>query len=198
MPVPRSDDTGVDYSRLNTNRQDSEEVSTGSTMRSKLYIVKNPEKSQETEASITTEDLYPDWQTLNPFFSTALRLMREARVHIDQSIKYHSYKELILADNEIQKVQALLSELFCCRSIGDGFGHIVASVMHALQNTQGIPLAENQVIAINRVFFSLHQEPFINFERAIDITDILEDVDLNILPTGLDFLADDLLSLTND
>lgn len=89
MPVPRSDDTGVDYSRLNTNRQDSEEVSTGSTMRSKLYIVKNPEKSQETEASITTEDLYPDWQTLNPFFSTALRLMREARVHIDQSIKYH-------------------------------------------------------------------------------------------------------------
>lgn len=95
-------------------------------------------------------------------------------------------------------MQALLSELFCCRSIGDGFGHIVASVMHALQNTQGIPLAENQVIAINRVFFSLHQEPFINFERAIDITDILEDVDLNILPTGLDFLADDLLSLTND
>jgi hypothetical protein len=173
---------------------------TASTTRRSLHLVQKLDEtpSQENESELSAKDLYPDWETLSPVFSTALRLMGEAREYIDRSLDFYDNHELISADDEIQKLQVLLPELFCCRSMGDGFGQVINATLNALDNTNGVPLNKDQVVALKRVFYNLHREPFISFDKAIDQTEILEDADLLIQPSSFNKLADFLVNLTDE
>lgn len=203
LPQFSSKRTDLDPDRSNLSSRPREEANFDGTIKVKerqFHLVRQLEDQHDTKnkSQLSSEDLYPDWEVLDPLYISSFRLMRESRQYIDQSLDFYANNNLISADDEIQKLQALLPELFCCRAMGDGFGYIVNAVMNALRNTNGIPLKENQVIALKRVFHTLHIEPFISFDKAVDTTEILENEDMVIEPQGLNQIADLLIDLSDE
>ena len=87
-------------------------------------------------------------------------------------------------------MRRFLPELFCCRSIGDGFGLIINAIQSGLANSAGEPTTKAEVIAIRQALRLLRDEPFIPTEAATDILMRLEDAGLSIEPSGFDALAD--------
>jgi hypothetical protein len=99
----------------------------------------------------------------------------------------------LLADTEIQKLQVLLPELFCCRRLGDGFGTIINSFMSAFEVLAGATPDVNQVRAMNRVLQVLMDKPFLSADEAYDQVELLESVGLTPYPAGLmEFLSSDM------
>jgi len=94
------------------------------------------------------------------------------------------------ADTEIQKLQVLLPELFCCRGLGDGFGTIINSFMSAFEVLAGNMPDVTQIGAMNRVLQLLKEKPFLSADEADDQVEVLESVGLNPYPAELvEFLS---------
>jgi len=121
--------------------------------------------------------------------SSALRLLDEAVSHSQIAVDVFD-SDPITADDEMQRVQALLPELFCCRTIGDGFGALVNSIQYAPSNQKGLPLSGTQIAKLRGAFKKLRETPFISFEEAVDLAMAFEDSGLVIDPPALSDLAD--------
>ena len=65
--------------------------------------------------------------------------------HIEEALAAHRENQLIVADDAMQNVHALLPELFCFRTLGDGFGMVVNGLLCAFQNLGGLPLERHQI-----------------------------------------------------
>ena len=89
---------------------------------------------------------------------------------------------MLAADTEIQKLQVLLPELFCCRVLGDGFGAIVNSFMSAFEVLAGNTPDVNQIRAMIRVLQLLKEKPFLSADEADDQVEVLESVRPEPLP----------------
>ena len=93
--------------------------------------------------------------------------------------------ELLQADTEMQKLQVLLPELFCCRSLGDGFGTIINALMSAFEGLGGdIPNAA-QIVAMRRMLELLSEKPFLSVDEADQQIELFEKVGLNPYPAEL-------------
>jgi hypothetical protein len=90
----------------------------------------------------------------------------------------------------MQRLQALLPELFYCRDLGDGFGAIVNALKFSFENAHGTPLSEGQVRLIGQVIERIRQEPFMRFETAADLVGKLEDVGLIVDPPAFAVLGE--------
>ena len=80
---------------------------------------------------------------------------------ITQATEQIKSQNLVAADDAIQRLQASLPELFCCRILGDGFGAVINAVLLSLQNTEGGGWNEKQIDAIGRALRSVRNEPFL-------------------------------------
>ncbi len=87
-------------------------------------------------------------------------------------------------------MQAVLPELFCCRSIGDGFAAIINAVFHGLKNSKSDAVSEKQIQQIRLVLQRIRIEPFIDFQRATEQILKLEDVGFTVEPEEFPALAD--------
>ena len=87
-------------------------------------------------------------------------------------------------------MQGLLPELFCCRSLGDGFGIVVNGLMCAFQNLAGIPLRRDQAEKVRQTLIKLRSEPFLRADDAVQTIDVLEEVGLVLEPAEFNYLAD--------
>jgi len=96
----------------------------------------------------------------------------------------------IACDDQMQVFYSLLPELFCCRSLGDGFGSIVNAVQQAAVNQHGVPMNGKQMEILQSVLRSLRQGPFILHRDAVEMIMRLEDAGLIVDPPALSEIAD--------
>ena len=122
--------------------------------------------------------------------SSALHLLNEALAHSQRAFGAID-SDPVSADDEMQQLQAILPELFCCRSIGDGFGALVNSIQYALVNREGFPLTKSQISLLLGAIRKLREAPFISFGDAVNLAMTFEDAELVIDPPALSHLADE-------
>ena len=139
---------------------------------------------------ISTHELYSLRDTLSPALRVAFRLLEEAIDRVDDAISLLRDGDQIGSDDQINRLQALLPELFCCRSLGDAFGAIVGAVHHGIKNMGGAPLDEQKLIALRQVLKTVHSEPFLAFDEAVDAIIGLEEIGFVVEPSEFEKLAD--------
>jgi hypothetical protein len=143
--------------------------------------------------NISLRELYPLTHELKPELGTALSLLEEGINNIDIAINMIIENKLMISDDAIQRFQALLPELFCCRTLGDGFGAIISAIYNALKNLDGLPANLEQLKVIKKIVTRIQTEPFINFDEAVDEIMLFEAVGLISEPSHFEYAADLLI-----
>lgn len=142
------------------------------------------------DVRMTQSELYPVRHAFRPEHLTALRLLTVAVGRFKRALEAMAESDILAADTEIQKVQVLLPELFCCRTLGDGFATIVNAFMSAFEGLAGNTLNLSQIKMMNRVFELLKERPFLSADEAADAVEMLESAGLQIHPAELmEFLS---------
>jgi hypothetical protein len=145
-----------------------------------------------TGPRLTQEELYPARQAFSLAHLTALRLLKLAVGRSQRALSAAANGEIVEADTEIQKLQVLLPELFCCRILGDGFGTVVNATICAFEFLSGDTPSIEQIRTFNRVFQFLREKPFLGTDEADSQVELLEAAQLNPYPAELtDFLSSD-------
>lgn len=131
---------------------------------------------------IGIDSLYPDASILRPILGHALRGLAAAKEAAEESLDALKRGELISSDESMQRLLALLPELFYCRDLGDGFGAIVNALKYSFVNAHGLPFSEGQIRLIGQAVGRLRQEPFLPFDQAAELVGRLEDFGLQVDP----------------
>ena len=97
------------------------------------------------------------------------------------------------ADYEITHFQGSIPELFCCKSLSEGFATIVVALGSSLRNRRGNILTREQLLAVVSCVARLNQELFLKYETALALIDELEDAGLNTDPSIASPIAELLL-----
>ena len=139
---------------------------------------------------LSQSDLYPARHAFSPEHITALRLLRLALGRTQRASRALDDGDDVTADSEMQKVQVLLPELFCCRALGDGFGSVLNALMSAFECLRGNMPSILQLRTISRTFELLRDKPFLSADEADLQLEQLEGAHLNTYPPELvDFLS---------
>jgi hypothetical protein len=140
-------------------------------------------------AHLNQNDLYPARQAFSREHITALRLLKLAIGRCQRAIDAHA-EDPMAADSEMQKVQMLLPELFCCRALGDGFGTVVNALICVFQNADGNAFDRTQIEILTTVFQELRDKPFLGVTSADDTVDLLDSNRFSPFPKELiEFLS---------
>lgn len=143
-----------------------------------------------SDRKITIFELYPLSNELRPELPVAFTLLKEGLQYVSDAIDMQNKGDIISSDDAIHRLQALLPELFCCRSLSDGFGSIISAVYHSISKMNGIPLNTSQLSAVKRVLNRISTEPFLEFSEAVDEIMTLEDAGFEVEPPYYDYAAD--------
>jgi hypothetical protein len=136
------------------------------------------------------DEIYFEPDFTSAQFGTALKLLAGAINYCKLSIAEHRQDNLIASDDAIHHVQALLPELFSCRNLSESFGAIINSIQNALINNRGQMLSERKLLALNEILTVVRNEPFMKFDKAVDVIMAFEDCDFTVEPMGFDFLTE--------
>lgn len=139
---------------------------------------------------VRTESLYPASNDLRPELAKAFELLTEGISLLEKSILSFEDNDLISSDDYTNRCQALLPELFCCRSLSEGFSSIINATFHSIANLQGLFLDKVQLTAIRNILRRLYSEPFIGIDEAVDEIISLEDTGLECEPNHFKYIAD--------
>lgn len=142
--------------------------------------------------ALTQRELYPVREAFTTEHITALRLLSVAIKRCERAMYATSADDLVGTDTEIQKIQVLLPELFCCRTLGDGFGSVVSAIICSFESLNGNFPNPAQIRALNTVFCVLSDKPFLSVDEADEQIELLEVAELNPYPSELlEFLSSD-------
>lgn len=139
------------------------------------------------------EDLYPDLHQSGTVLSFALALLREADSIMREATAAVDEGDRVSADDAVQRLSALLPELFCCRSLGDSFATVVMSLFHGLAGLHGIPPTAEQISAVADCTRRLRREPFLSYGDALILVSRLENSKLTVEPPTLAMVGEALL-----
>lgn len=156
----------------------------------KLRIVGKDDIIDNSAQRISIEELYPASEAIKPELNVALRLLSVSSTCIQEAIELLHIGDSVASDDAIQRLQAILPELFCCRIISDSFGAMINATYHALKNQEGLPLTKHQIQAIGRAVSRIRSEPFMRFEAAVEEIMALEEVGFIVEPPEFEYLAD--------
>jgi hypothetical protein len=151
------------------------------------------EISARSERTLTVDQLYPDLDPSQSILATAFRLLDEAEIKLYEAAESAREGDQISADDATQRFQALLPELFCCRSLGDSFGTIINALFHGLKNLNGLPVGEAQITQMLNSIKVLRRRPFLEYSDALAVVARLEATKLRIDPQGLTTIQEVLL-----
>lgn len=181
------------------------QTSVGEDRRTETRMTGNPETgtdqphNRDVRANkLSIDDLYPDPTLIGQDLSTATQLLAEVMELIDDAIECQRRDERLLADDAMQRMQMVLPELFFCRSLGDGFGAIINSLFHALRNHGGSPLTEEQMVSIRGSMMKVRNEPFLDFEVALEQIALLQSLGFNVVPMGMEVIDEALMGVQED
>jgi len=170
---------------------DSDYSGRGSKVGAQVPIVSvhSDEESSQT-GRISTEDLYPLRSEMRPELATIFTLLEEGIQIISEAIEAIEEHDTIASDDAIQRFQALLPELFCCRNLGDGFGAVINGIFHCLSNLHGEPLNLKQLQILKQLVNKIYTEPFLEFNEAVDEIITLEKIGFEIEPKYFAFVGE--------
>lgn len=143
------------------------------------------EQAELPDRRLTQSELYPVRQAFSPDHITALRLLTLAVGRSRRAIQHVENDDILAADTEIQKLQVLLPDLFCCRSLGDGFGTIINSLVSSFEGLDGDTPNAAQIRVMNKTLVLLRDKPFLTADEADEQLSSLEGVGLNPYPAEL-------------
>jgi hypothetical protein len=146
------------------------------------------EKPAAREALI--DDLYHGVTPGNQLLNRARQLLQENERRIADARQLLNEGDVLGADNEISLFQADLPELFCCRSLSEGFAAVVVALNHSLQNRRGAPLSSDQITAILNCVRRLNTDTFLSFDQSLDLVDDLERRELLTDLAEAEYLSD--------
>jgi hypothetical protein len=149
-----------------------------------------PLEGEVSTGQIETKSLYPLSQEVRPELAAAFTLLSEGLKHIANAINAETKGDRISSDDAVHRLQALLPELFCCRSISDGFGSIVSAVYQSLANMQGGFVNSGQLQALKKALSRIDTEPFLEFGEAVDEIMTLEEAGFEVEPLYYKYAAD--------
>jgi hypothetical protein len=161
-----------------------------SEMITKARVISIDDSPQFEAEPIGIDSLYPEPGIVRPILGHALRGLAAAKEAVQESLEYLKRGELISSDESMQRLQALLPELFYCRDLGDGFGAIINALKFSFENAHGAPFSEAQIRLIGQMVERIRQEPFMHFEQAAELIGRLEDVGLTVDPPAFAVLGE--------
>lgn len=149
-------------------------------------------------APTTVSDLYPEKSATSLEMSSAIQLLTEAQGLADRAYSAVQLQEIMAADDLMLQIHALLPELFACRHLGDGFGTLVLGLHYSIENSDGKPLALEQIGMIRKCVRKLLEQPLISSSAALELFDLLEGAELDPLPHALDPVTDIVAETKDD
>jgi hypothetical protein len=156
----------------------------------RVRIADKEESGIYAPGRVSTDDLYPLRDALSDVIAKAFALLAEGRQRTERAAAALQEGDRIASDDEINRLQALLPELFCCRSIGDGFAAIIAAIHYGIKNMVGAPLNEQQLLAVGRLLRRVETEPFVNTDEVVNEIIFLEDTGLTVEPIAFAELSE--------
>jgi hypothetical protein len=97
----------------------------------------------------------------------------------------------LAADDNMAKAQITIAGLINHRKAGQGFDIVIGALTLAFTNKAGIPLRESEILAVLQTMNQLRNGPFSSVEKAVAITETLENAGLVVDPLPLtDLLMD--------
>jgi hypothetical protein len=129
-------------------------------------------------------EIYPDI-SLNPHLAAVPRMMETATARIEAACTRFEEGDRMQALIEIQLLETVLMEMFCCRQVGEGFSAVVVALRNASLHLHGEEaLTIDHFYAMRGAMRSLASDPTLSENAAIDIAMELEDAGLRV-ETGL-------------
>lgn len=162
----------------------------GADLITKPQVIPIDDSPQFEAEPIAIDSLYPEPSAVGPILGHALRALAAAKEAAQESLEALKRGELISSDESMQRLQALLPELFYCRDLGDGFGAIINALKFSFENAHGTPFSEGQIRLIGQVVERIRQEPFLHFEQAAELVGNLEDSGLTVDPSAFAALGE--------
>lgn len=152
----------------------------------------------EVSMASTSEKLFADSEHLSADVKNAIRLLKESQVLLESALSEFDEQNFLPADDYLQRFYMILPELYCCRSVGEGFANIIQCCFHGLKNLEGMPPSRDQAQVLNLSIRSLLDELFMDFDESIRFVDDLEEVGFNVGPSRLTFIGEIVDSLLNE
>jgi hypothetical protein len=139
---------------------------------------------------IAIEEIYraPDFGTIE--LASALSLLREAIVLCNRALEALAKNAPLHADTAMIKVQTMMSELFCCRAVGDGLAEVVNAVQSSFENLGGTAMSQQQIEVVRNAFIAVRSEPRMSFDRSLEMVSAMELAGLEVDPAPTDALAE--------
>jgi len=148
------------------------------------------EAAVEPKGNLALEDLYRASEVGSLELTSAMKLLPEAVKWTELAISALDAMELFQADDAMLHVHSLMPELFCCRTLGEGFGVVVNAVLSSFENRNGSPMEKPQIEAIRRALLAIRSSPRITFDHALDYVTAMETAGLDVAPLGTNDIAE--------
>lgn len=126
----------------------------------------------------------------SPMLRAATRLLAEGVSLAEDAVAASDADDFVTAQDIILRLKALMPELFCCRSLGDGYGAIINAVMYGLENLGTEPASDEQMRLIRWILQQVKTHPFLSHNVAVDLIMALEDGGLVVEPEEFQHLND--------
>jgi hypothetical protein len=150
---------------------------------------KKIDDSSSFEENISMDKLYPYKDEISTQFALAVKLLDQALKYAEEAFEYLKVDDLLGSDDSTIKLRAILPELYCCRSIGEGYATLIVSLYHGLNNKKS-SYTEDQLLNITYSLKRLCAEPFMNLDTALDLVLQLENSHLIVEPKSFEILAE--------
>jgi hypothetical protein len=145
----------------------------------------NPDEAPREHDTIDYRAFYPLGGVSDVIVDTSAKLLREGVARFEQAIALHREQDAIGCDDCVQRVRALLPELFVWgRKIGDGFGAVILATFHSIVNA-GEALTERQLLELRNGLRAIGSAPYMDFDTAMSIQEKFERVTLDPDPKGI-------------
>jgi hypothetical protein len=140
---------------------------------------------------ISFEKLYPAAEASITHLTRARELLQAASAHLDTALELIRGDDVIHADAQVMEFRSLLPELFLCADQYPGMKVIVVAANYGIQNQQGLPLSEEQIIEIRYAIAQIRAEPFKSFVDAASLVRKMERKGLRVAPEAIDLFIKD-------
>jgi hypothetical protein len=150
-----------------------------------IWTKKQPESVRHT--GISWEQLYPSEEITDPLIVAAQRMLGEIIRRLEAAFQEID-RDPITADDHVQSAHPILAELFCCRSVGEGFAAIINAALISLLNQRGEPLSKKQIGVLTRSLKELKSHLFLSYDSSLRVLRELKKHGLRIHPEALQHL----------
>lgn len=145
---------------------------------------------QLSSKKIDIETLYSGAESVSSDLQAAMKLLKESLHYFDEADEAYQAEDIVAMDDAMQHFQGLLPEIFCCRTLGDGFGALINALHYSLFNLKGVPPSKEQIDTMRHCVETARNEPFIAYDTAVEMVDRLEKANLSVDPPEMGALLD--------